>query len=187
MWATRSHEQGRQRGHGVAARLQCGSLPGGSRRRALKPGRLSQGAVVPTRQKAPASVSSAPTTADTAAHSSGGNTLPAGCRAAGCALLLHQHQPQQWAQLWECARGEELLRVVTELGERVGGWRSIREGEGETGYWSRSLPALGQADRQAGRVVRSIPFPLSAWLNTGLGDRGHGDKVLPGAASASPL
>ena len=121
--------------------------------RALKLCQLDQGVMVSTRQKAMASLNSAPTTTHAASQTElrweHAATQVSGCRV--CPALLPALDGSSEHTCGRCTQLEELLRLVTELREEVSRLQSIRECERERDYWNRTLPSLGQA-QQADRM-----------------------------------
>ena len=137
--------------------------------------------MVSTHQKAPASPSSAPTTTDVVPPA---EPPVLGCRPCPAAMAVPAGSREL---LWELYRGEELLRSVTELQEEVSRLRSIREREGQTDCWNRTLPSLGPDPQADGpHDTEDSPSSLRPAKHSDLRDGGNGDRLLPGAAGASP-
>ena len=136
--------------------------------------------MVSTWQKAIASLSSAPVTADTASQTElrweHAATQVSGCRV--CPTLMPVPDGSSKYTCGRCTQVEELLRLVTELWEEVSRLWSIRECEREIDYWNRTLPSLGQA-QQADRTHEMEDSLSSLHLaeHSDLRDRGQRRQV----------
>ena len=134
---------------GVAHQQGCGVsvCVEGHTGRALKLCQLDQGAMISTRQKAMASLNSAPAATDMASQTElqweRAATQVSGCSV--CPTLMPVWDSSSEHTCGRCAQVGELLHLVTELREEVSRLRSIRESERERDYWNCALPSLGQA------------------------------------------
>lgn len=149
-----------QSGNGMAAGA-------GYAGRAQKHCRLSQEEVASTWQKATASLCSAPSMNDAAAHcASGGTRWHSGVSCRACSA--EGRRGGRWTQV------EELLWLLTE---------SIPDTSGMSPYFPCDRP-----DRQRGCTTWRIPCPLSPWLNTVTEEIGsNGNKFLPRTAGTFSL
>ena len=136
--------------------------------------------MVSTRQKAMASLNSAPTTTDAASQTElqweHAATQVSGCRV--CPALLPALDGSSEHTCGRCTQVKELLCLVTELWEEVSRLQGIREREREIDYWNHTLPSLGQV-QQADRTHEMEDSLSSLRLaeHSDLRDRGQRRQV----------